>query len=192
MLCARHYRSRRTVTAEGFEENFALFYLSRYVLGRALAGPLARAARPVVVNVAGPGAPLDLVQGDGLQLIRAYHDGAALGQGGVLNGLLGTAYAEEYGPSGIRYVLTHPGGTATGFSGEYDAETARHIRSMRHSTRSRSRPCCRRSSPPSTHRRPRRSAPTSRAVASPSTPVPSTPRPPGNCSNHREDLFAGG
>lgn len=98
------------MTAEGFEENFALFYLSRYVLGRALAGPLARAARPVVVNVAGPGAPLDLVHWDGLQLGRAYHGGAALGQGGVLNGLLGTAYAEEYGPSGIRYVLTHPGG----------------------------------------------------------------------------------
>ncbi|MFE9248647.1 SDR family NAD(P)-dependent oxidoreductase [Streptomyces sp. NPDC007088] len=131
VLCARHYRSRRTVTAEGFEENFALFYLSRYLLGRALAGPLARSARPVVVNVAGPGAPLDLIHWDDLQLSRAYHGGAALGQGGVLNDLLGTAYAEEYGTSGIRYVLIHPGVTATGFSGEYDAETARHIHSMR-------------------------------------------------------------
>ncbi|MER6118655.1 SDR family NAD(P)-dependent oxidoreductase [Streptomyces sp. NPDC001743] len=131
VFCARHYRSRRTETAEGYEENFALFYLSRHLLGQALAEPLARAQHPVVVNVAGPGAGLELVQWDDLQLSRHYHGGAALGQGGKLNDLLGVSYAQQYGPAGIRYVLIHPGVTATGFSGEYDAGTLPHIRSMR-------------------------------------------------------------
>lgn len=130
VFCARHYRSRRTETSEGYEENFALFYLSRYLLGEALAAPLSRAEHPVVVNVAGPGAGLELVQWNDLQLSRHYHGGAALGQGGKLNDLLGVSYAEQHGPAGIRYVLIHPGVTATGFSGEYDAGTLPHIRSM--------------------------------------------------------------
>ncbi|MEW2179677.1 SDR family NAD(P)-dependent oxidoreductase [Streptomyces sp. NPDC005406] len=130
VFCARHYRSRRTETTEGYEENFALFYLSRHLLGQALAEPLSRARHPVVVNVAGPGAGLEVVRWDDLQLSRQYHGGAALGQGGKLNDLLGVSYAEQHGPAGIRYVLIHPGVTATGFSGEYDAETLPHIRSM--------------------------------------------------------------
>ncbi|MFJ8128285.1 SDR family NAD(P)-dependent oxidoreductase [Streptomyces hydrogenans] len=131
VLCARHYRSRRTVTPEGYEENFALFYLSRYLLGHGLVPVLRKAERPVVVNVAGPGAPLDVVRWDDLQLRHGYHGGAALGHGGKLNDLLAVAFADRYAATtGIRYVLIHPGVTATGFSGEYDAETLRHIRSM--------------------------------------------------------------
>ncbi|WUW19624.1 SDR family NAD(P)-dependent oxidoreductase [Streptomyces sp. NBC_01463] len=131
VFCARHYRSLRTETAERYEENFALFYLSRRLLARALAAPLAAARRPVVVNVAGPGSGLDLVRWDDLQLTRGYEGTTALAQGGKLNDLLGVTSAEQYGPAGIRYVLIHPGVTATGFSGEYDAATLPHIRSMR-------------------------------------------------------------
>ncbi|MFF9453327.1 SDR family NAD(P)-dependent oxidoreductase [Streptomyces flaveolus] len=131
VLCARHYQYRRTVTAEGYEENFALFYLSRYLLGHGLVESLRKAERPVVVNVAGPGAGLGVVRWDDLQLRHGYHGGAALGQGGKLNDLLGVAFAERYGATtGIRYVLIHPGVTATGFSGVYDTETLEHIRSM--------------------------------------------------------------
>ncbi|SNT42819.1 NAD(P)-dependent dehydrogenase, short-chain alcohol dehydrogenase family [Streptosporangium subroseum] len=130
VLCARHYRSRRTVTSEGLEENFALFYLSRRLFGQGLADALAAAEAPVVVNVAGPGAPLDIVRWDDLQLRHGYHGGAALGQGGKLNDLLGIAFSERHGGRGIRYVLVHPGVTATGFSGEYDQATLPHIRSM--------------------------------------------------------------
>ncbi|WP_432994400.1 SDR family NAD(P)-dependent oxidoreductase [Dactylosporangium sp. CA-233914] len=129
VLCARRYRSARTETAEGVEENFALFYLSRYLLGHGLAPALARAPDPVVVNVAGPGAPLDVVRWRDLELRRDYHGGAALGQGGKLNDLLGVAFAQRY--AGIAYVLVHPGVTATGFCGTYDAETLAHVETMR-------------------------------------------------------------
>ncbi|MDT0347620.1 SDR family NAD(P)-dependent oxidoreductase [Streptomyces litchfieldiae] len=46
VLCARHYRWRRTETAEGLEENLALFYLSRHLFSHGLAGQLRRAPRP--------------------------------------------------------------------------------------------------------------------------------------------------
>jgi NAD(P)-dependent dehydrogenase (short-subunit alcohol dehydrogenase family) len=130
VFCARHYRTRRTETAEGLEENFALFYLSRYVLGHGLADALATAEQPVVVNVAGPGADLGVVRWDDLELRRGYHGGAALGQGGKLNDLLGVAFAARYGDRGIRYVLIHPGVTATSFSGEYDEHTLKQITTM--------------------------------------------------------------
>ncbi|MFD4653003.1 MULTISPECIES: SDR family NAD(P)-dependent oxidoreductase [unclassified Streptomyces] len=131
VLCARYYRSSRTLTSEGYEENFALFYLSRYLLGHGLVEALCKAERPVVVNVAGPGADLGVVRWDDLQLRHGYHGGVALGQGGKLNDLLGVVFADRYGATtGIRYVLIHPGVTATGFSGEYDAATLEHIKSM--------------------------------------------------------------
>ncbi|MFC4030028.1 SDR family NAD(P)-dependent oxidoreductase [Streptomyces polygonati] len=131
VLCARHYRSVRTETADGLEENFALFYLSRYLLGHGLVDALTAAGQPVVVNVAGPGASLRLVRWDDLELRRGYHGGAALGQGGKLNDLLGVSFAERYGARGIRYVLIHPGVTATSFSGAYDTETLGQISAMR-------------------------------------------------------------
>ncbi|MET9218406.1 SDR family NAD(P)-dependent oxidoreductase [Streptomyces sp. NPDC088197] len=130
VLCARHYRTERALTADGIEENFALFYLSRYLLGHGLVDTLSAAEQPVVVNVAGPGASLSVVRWDDLELRHGYHGGAALGQGGKLNDLLGVTFAERYGDSGIRYVLIHPGVTATSFSGEYDDVTLRQILSM--------------------------------------------------------------
>ncbi|MEU8284004.1 SDR family NAD(P)-dependent oxidoreductase [Micromonospora sp. NPDC048905] len=130
VLCARHYHSRRSVTTEGVEENFALFYLSRYLISHGLVPAMRRAPRAVVVNVAGPGAELSVVRWDDLELRRDYHGGAALGQGGKLNDLLGVAFTDQHGPAGPRYVLIHPGVTATGFSGTYDTATLPHIRAM--------------------------------------------------------------
>lgn len=130
VLCARHYRSKRAETADGLEENFALFYLSRYLLGYGLVDSLTAAEQPVVVNVAGPGSSLSVVSWDDLELYHGYHGGAALGQGGKLNDLLGVSFAERYGDRGVRYVLIHPGVTATSFSGTYDQATFRHIEAM--------------------------------------------------------------
>ncbi|MEU1259440.1 SDR family NAD(P)-dependent oxidoreductase [Streptomyces chartreusis] len=130
VFCARHYRSDRAETTEGIEETFAHFYLSRHLLGHGLAPALLRAERPVVVNVAGPGAGLDLVHWDDLEFRSGYHGGAALGQGGKLNDLLGVSSAERYGAEGLRYVLIHPGATRTGLVGQYDEPTLRHIEEL--------------------------------------------------------------
>nr|WP_308039867.1 oxidoreductase [Streptomyces sp. PSKA30] len=136
VFCARYYRSDRAETAEGIEETFAHFYLSRHLLGHGLAPALQRAERPVVVNVAGPGAGLDVVRWDDLQFQDGYHGGAALGQGGKLNDLLGVFSAERYGGAGLRYVLVHPGATRTGIAGQYDEPTRRHIEELQRTAKS--------------------------------------------------------
>ncbi|MBD3918594.1 SDR family NAD(P)-dependent oxidoreductase [Paenibacillus sp. PR3] len=127
VLCARHYRSTRFVTAEGFEDNFALFYLSRFVLSYGLIELLDKADNPIIANIAGPGYNLSAIQWDNLGLERNYHGGAALGQGGKLNDLLGVAFADNDKSSRIKYALFHPGVVSTSFSGEYDESTADHI-----------------------------------------------------------------
>lgn len=131
VLGARHYRSARRETSEGFEENFALFYLSRYVLGHGLTSLLEKGANPVIVNIAGPGADISVVRWDDLQLQRFYHGGAALGQGGKLNDLLGVAFVAAHEHGAVRYVLVHPGIVATSFSGDYDEAAAAAVADLK-------------------------------------------------------------
>ncbi|GAA2933646.1 hypothetical protein GCM10020221_31750 [Streptomyces thioluteus] len=91
MLCARHFRSTRLVTADGFESTFAHFYLSRYLLSHGLADLLDRADAPVVLNVAGPGSSTE-IDWDDLQCAEAYDGRRALAQSGRLNDLLGRRF----------------------------------------------------------------------------------------------------
>ncbi|GAA4465846.1 hypothetical protein GCM10023170_075830 [Phytohabitans houttuyneae] len=126
VLCARYFRSRRRVTAEGFEDNFALFYLSRALFSYGLLEPLTAAGRPVIVNVAGPGhrTPIDWTD---LQSQKRYDGVEAMFLTGRLNDLLGVSFAERHGGGPVRYVLMHPGTTSTGFVGDFDPATARFI-----------------------------------------------------------------
>jgi NAD(P)-dependent dehydrogenase (short-subunit alcohol dehydrogenase family) len=131
LLCARHFRSRRHVTEEGFEDTFATFYLSRFVLGEALAPLLENADRPVILNLAGPGVPGGKVHWEDLGLERDYHGGVALEQGARLNDLLGVAFAKKHEGGRIKYVLLMPGLVSTSFSGDYDAAAAIQINEMK-------------------------------------------------------------
>ncbi|PSL55809.1 NAD(P)-dependent dehydrogenase (short-subunit alcohol dehydrogenase family) [Saccharothrix carnea] len=122
VLCARYFRSRRVVTAEGFEHNFALYYLSRYLLGHGLADRLDQAEHPVVVNLAGPGVGTPDIRWDDLELAHGYDGWSAMFQGGRLNDLLGVSFAGH--GYRARYVLLFPGGTRTGFAGDFDPASA--------------------------------------------------------------------
>jgi NAD(P)-dependent dehydrogenase (short-subunit alcohol dehydrogenase family) len=126
VLCARYHHSTRTETADGLEATFALFYLSRYLLGHGLLPLLERAGRPVIANVAGPGGTAPL-RWDDLQLARGYRGTAALGHGGRLNDLLGAAFAGRHPAARTRYVLFNPGVVATSFAGQYDRAAAAEV-----------------------------------------------------------------
>lgn len=130
VLCARFMRSHRSVTAEGFESNFALFYLSRLLLSYGLLGPLKKADQPVIVNVAGPGHDTP-VAWDDLQSVRQYDLVHAMFMTGRLNDLLGVTFAERHGEGPVRYVLFHPGTTATSYAGEFDPQTAAYLQQQR-------------------------------------------------------------
>ncbi|WP_129789873.1 SDR family NAD(P)-dependent oxidoreductase [Promicromonospora panici] len=129
VLCARHFRSTRRQTAEGFESTFALEYLSRFLLSHGLADSLKRSQKPVIINVSGPGVPKPEIHWDDLGLARRYDGVTAQLQAGRANDLLGAAYASRH--SGIPYVLVNPGAVATSFSGEYDAATLAHVQRLK-------------------------------------------------------------
>ncbi|GCD35795.1 PPOX class F420-dependent enzyme [Streptomyces chrestomyceticus JCM 4735] len=132
VLCARHFRTTRLVTSEGFENTFAHFYLSRFVLSHGLAGLLESAHRPVILNIAGPGGQGE-VHWEDLQLAREYDGQRALMQGGRLNDLLGVAFADARPGTKVRYVLLNPGTVGTSFSGQYTPDMRAHIDVIRRS-----------------------------------------------------------
>lgn len=136
VLCARHYRSTRLATTEGFEHTFAMFYLSRFLFCHGLRGALEQALRPVIVNVAGPGEPGGEIRWDDLQRERDYHGLDALEQSGKLNELLGVSFADRPDARRTRFVLIHPGVVSTSFSGDYDEAMAAQIATMQRTSKS--------------------------------------------------------
>lgn len=133
VLCARYFRSYRTVTEEGFEHNFALYYLSRFLLGYGLVELMEKANHPVIMNVAGPAVTPGNIHWDDLQLEHSYNGWKAMFQGGKLVDLLGVSFAAEHRGYRTRYVLLFPGGTQTGLAGEFDPATAIEISEMKKS-----------------------------------------------------------
>ncbi|MDA2804805.1 SDR family NAD(P)-dependent oxidoreductase [Nocardiopsis suaedae] len=112
VLCANRQHPRRTVTADGLEATFALYYLSRYLLGHGLRAAFDAAPAPVVVNIAGAGLTAGAVRFDDLNLERGYGPIRAQLQAGRANDLLGRSMADA--PSSRAHVLLyHPGFTRT-------------------------------------------------------------------------------
>ncbi|GIM91077.1 SDR family NAD(P)-dependent oxidoreductase [Paractinoplanes toevensis] len=95
----------RIETRQGLERTFALYYLSRYLLGRAFFDTAG-----VIVNVAGVGISKGTIAWDDLQLTHGYRMVRAQLQAGRLNDLLGLLHSK----SKARYVLYHPGFTRSG------------------------------------------------------------------------------
>ncbi|WP_307873898.1 MULTISPECIES: SDR family NAD(P)-dependent oxidoreductase [unclassified Frankia] len=112
-LFANRQAPRRTLTRDGLEATWALYYLSRYLLGHGFRAALEASAAPVIVNVSGVGVTKGSIHWDDLQLERGYAMVAAQLQAGRANDLLGVAFA-EHGDSKARYVLYHPGFTRSG------------------------------------------------------------------------------
>ncbi|MFG2376888.1 SDR family NAD(P)-dependent oxidoreductase [Streptomyces sp. NPDC048504] len=130
VLCARFFRSDRFQTADGYENTFALEYLSRYLLSHGLTETLEKSEAPVIVNVAGPGIQKPGIRWQDLQSERGYNGVGAQMQAGTANDLLGVAYAAEH-TGRTRYVLINPGSTATSIAGQYDAMTKAHVDALK-------------------------------------------------------------
>ncbi|GAA2884117.1 hypothetical protein Acy02nite_07970 [Actinoplanes cyaneus] len=109
LLFANRTSRHRAETVDGLEGTFALYYLSRYLLGHGLAPQLDRAAHPVIVNVAGVGVTRGGVRWDDPQLTRDYSVITAQLQAGRANDLLGAGFSGK-----ARYILYHPGFTRSG------------------------------------------------------------------------------
>src|SRR5882757_5448156 len=112
VLCANRQSPARQETAEGLEFTFGLYYLSRYLLGHGLREQFDAAEHPVIINFAAPGLKVGTVRFDDLQAEQRYSTLRAQAQAGRAIDLLGASFGQE--PSSkARYVLFHPGFTAT-------------------------------------------------------------------------------
>jgi NAD(P)-dependent dehydrogenase (short-subunit alcohol dehydrogenase family) len=112
-LFANRQAPARTTTVDGLEKTFAVYYLSRYLLGHGLSPLLHRSPSSVIVNVAGVGTVRGGVHWDDLQLEHGYRMVTAQLQAGRANDLLGVAFSAA--PSNaVPYVLYHPGFTRSG------------------------------------------------------------------------------
>lgn len=114
-LFANRPSPKRTETADGLEFTFALYYLSRYLLGHLLRPQLDAAGNPVIVNVAGVGTKAGRIHWDDPQLRANYSLVKAQLQAGRANDLLGVSFAAQ--GHRARYVLYHPGFTRSGLDG---------------------------------------------------------------------------
>ncbi|MGW4498739.1 SDR family NAD(P)-dependent oxidoreductase [Micromonospora sp. NPDC004336] len=115
VLVANRQSPKRVETTDGFESTFALYYLSRHLLGHGLMPLLSAGSRPVIVNIAGVGTRSGRVHWDDLQLRHRYRTVTAQLQAARANDLLGVAMAEQFGDR-VPYVLYHPGFTRSGDS----------------------------------------------------------------------------
>ena len=117
VLAAGRFDQRRIVTAEGFEQTFAIYVLSRYLLAERLRPALERAERPVILNLCGTGGiRAGRIHWVDPQLSRGYTMFKATMQGARANDLLGAGFAAGVGSGaaarepggGIRHVLYNP------------------------------------------------------------------------------------
>ncbi|GAA2134295.1 SDR family NAD(P)-dependent oxidoreductase [Glycomyces algeriensis] len=129
-LFANRLSPERTETPEGLEQTFALYYLSRYLLGHGLAPQLRRSEAPVIVSVAGVGTTKGAIHWDDMQLEHRYGTVTAQLQAGRATDLLGVAYAARP-EHPARYVLYHPGFTRSGDLGPLPAAARLLLRSIR-------------------------------------------------------------
>lgn len=115
VMAANRQSPQRVQTSDGLESTFALYYLSRHVLGHGLMPALSAGSKPVIVNIAGVGLASGKISWDDLQLRHRYRTIAAQLQAGRANDLLGVAMAAQFGEQ-VPYVLYHPGFTRSGDS----------------------------------------------------------------------------
>ncbi|MEV6965547.1 hypothetical protein AB0M47_10550 [Hamadaea sp. NPDC051192] len=108
VFAAGRFSPRRVVTAEGFEQSFAIYVLARYLLAERLRPALDRAEKPVILNLCGTGGRQGHLHWDDLQLTQGYSLLQATMQGARANDLLGVHFAAQDPDSRIRYVLYNP------------------------------------------------------------------------------------
>ncbi|GAB6926603.1 hypothetical protein JCM10914A_05860 [Paenibacillus sp. JCM 10914] len=101
-----------TETQEGFEFNFGLAYLSRFILSFGLKELLEKAEMPVIVNVCAPGMKGTVDLND-IQNKKNYNGSKAGFHGSRLNDLLGVAFTNKDTIKKIKYVLFNPWAVAT-------------------------------------------------------------------------------
>ncbi|GGH20738.1 SDR family NAD(P)-dependent oxidoreductase [Paenibacillus segetis] len=120
VFCATNHKTRTeySETEEGFEFNFGLAYLSRFVLSYGLTEILEKADYPVILNVCAPGMNGTVNLHD-IQNKSNYKGANVKYHGSRLNDLLGVGFAHNNVVGKIKYILFNPWAVQT--SGTFEA-----------------------------------------------------------------------
>ncbi len=105
----------RRVTADGYEQTFALNHLGYFLLTRELLGTLTASAPARIVNVASAAHSSAKINFDDLQGARRYSSFSAYGQSKLANIMFTYALARRLSGSGVTVNALHPGFVDTGF-----------------------------------------------------------------------------
>lgn len=117
VLAASFIRQRRSITSEGREASWALFFLSKYLLVTGLAPLLQASGRPVVVNTAVPGARADAIDFDDPEMTDGFTFKRSNAQQRRANELLGILATD--GNPNLAYVTWGPARLVrTSFAGD--------------------------------------------------------------------------
>nr|WP_281218572.1 SDR family NAD(P)-dependent oxidoreductase [Nocardia sienata] len=117
VLAASFIRQRRRVTPEGHEASWSLFFLTKYLFVTRLAHLLRASGKPVVVNIAVPGARADAIDFDDLEMLEGFTFKRSNAQQRRANELLGIL-ATEQNPD-LGYITWGPDRLVrSGFAGE--------------------------------------------------------------------------
>ncbi|WP_158299944.1 SDR family NAD(P)-dependent oxidoreductase [Glycomyces paridis] len=117
VFATQRFQQRRTLTDDGLEYTFALSYLSRFVIGHALADRLAEAPAPVIFNLGAPGGFPGRIFWDDPHFEREPYKGMkAATQASRAIDLLGTDFPRRHPDSRVRYVLYNPMFVKTGMA----------------------------------------------------------------------------
>jgi NAD(P)-dependent dehydrogenase (short-subunit alcohol dehydrogenase family) len=112
ILCAQalKFSTMYSETKEGFEFNFGLYYLSRYILSYGLKSCLEQAEKPIILNICAPGLR-GTIHWEDLQYKnqKKFTTIKAILHGSRLNDLLGVAFATNNTERKIKYILYNPG-----------------------------------------------------------------------------------
>ncbi|QIZ36263.1 SDR family NAD(P)-dependent oxidoreductase [Saccharopolyspora sp. ASAGF58] len=95
VLAASFIRQRRHATVEGHEASWVLFFISKYLFVTGLAALLHAAERPVIVNMAVPGARDDAIDFDDLEMREGFTFARSNAQQRRANELLGILATNE-------------------------------------------------------------------------------------------------
>jgi NAD(P)-dependent dehydrogenase (short-subunit alcohol dehydrogenase family) len=109
VFATQRFRPEREITEDGVEYTFALSYLSRYVIGRDLMGPLERAEAPVILNLSGSGGLAGRIFWDDPTFERERYTGMrAAMQASRSIDLLGADFPRRHPDARTRYLLYNP------------------------------------------------------------------------------------
>ncbi len=117
--CAGGVRGKRELTADGYEQTFALNHLGYFLLTNLLLDTLKASAPSRIVSVASEAQSFGRINFDDLMGAKKYSAWGAYGQSKLANVMFTYELARQLAGSGVTANAVHPGVVRSGFGGDF-------------------------------------------------------------------------